>query len=137
MSSIGVICNVIPAALGDIMREALKNKKGITVIGKYMAVDWDGWNDRPTYLLEKVQVFNKQGDLIDKIDHLWFLCDEELYALEDSAIIKFVGDSYKYSKAGHIVDYSVRPTSNVLIMKWLGFKVKVGKWFKKKSKKKR
>ena len=60
------------------MRETLKNKKNITIIGRYMAVDWDGWNSRPTYLIENVHIFNKDGELIDKIDHLWFLSDEEL-----------------------------------------------------------
>lgn len=115
------------------MRETLKNKKDITVIGKYMAVDWDGWNSRPTYLIENVHIFNKDGELIDKIDHLWFLSDEKLYTLENRAVIKFTGDSYKYKKAGNIVDYSVKPTSSILIMKWLDMKVRVGKWFKQKS----
>lgn len=119
------------------MRDALKNKKNIIVIGKYMAVDWDGHVDRPTYLIENVHVFNKEGDLIDKLDHLWFLCDEELYALNDSAVIRFEGDSYKYKKAGNIIDYSVKPTSNVLIMKCLDTKVKIGKWFKEKSHRRR
>ena len=115
------------------MRDVLKNKKEITVIGKYMAVDWDGWNSRPTYLIENVHIFNKDGELIDKIDHLWFLSDEELYTLDRTAVIKFTGDSYKYKKAGNIVDYSVKPTSSILIMKWLDMKVRVGKWFKQKS----
>ena len=115
------------------MRETLKNKKNITIIGRYMAVDWDGWNSRPTYLIENVHIFNKDGELIDKIDHLWFLSDEELYTLDKTAVIKFTGASYKYKKAGNIVDYSVKPTSNILIMKWLDMKVRVGKWFKQKS----
>ena len=115
------------------MRETLKNKKNITIIGRYMAVDWDGWNSCPTYLIENVHVFNKDGELIDRVDHLWFLSDEELYTLDRTAVIKFTGDSYKYKKAGNIVDYSVKPTSNILIMKWLDMKVRVGKWFKQKS----
>ena len=119
------------------MRETLKNKKNITVIGKYVSVDWDGWTSQPTYLLEKVEVFNKKGELIDKIDHLWFLCDEPLYEIKDASIIKFTGDSYKYNKMHNFVDYSVKPTSSILIMKWLGFKVKVGQWFKKKGGKKK
>ena len=98
-----------------------------------MAVDWDGWNSRPTYLIENVHIFNKDGELIDRVDHLWFLSDEELYTLDRTAIIKFTGDSYKYKKAGNIVDYSVKPTSSILIMKWLDMKVRVGKWFKQKS----
>lgn len=115
------------------MRETLKNKKNITIIGRYMAVDWDGWNSRPTYLIENVHIFNKDGELIDRVDHLWFLSDEKLYTLDRTAVIKFTGDSYKYKKAGNIVDYSVKPTSNILIMKWLDMKVRVGKWFKQKS----
>ena len=115
------------------MRETLKNKKNITIIGRYMAVDWDGWNSRPTYLIENVHVFNKDGELIDRVDHLWFLSDEELYTLDRTAVIKFTGDSYKYKQAGNIVDYSVKPTSSILIMKWLDMKVRVGKWFKQKS----
>lgn len=118
------------------MRNTLKNKKNVTVMGVYKAVDWDGWNDRPTYLLENVHIFDKNYELIDKIDHLWFLCDEELYMVEDAAIVKFTGDSYKYKKAGNLVDYSVKPTSNVLITKWLDTKVKVGQWFKRKASKK-
>ena len=67
------------------MRETLKNKKNITIIGRYMAVDWDGWNSRPTYLIANVHIFNKDGELIDSVDHLWFLSDEELYTLEEIA----------------------------------------------------
>lgn len=118
------------------MRDILKNKKNLIVMGVYKAVDWDGWNNRPTYLLENVHVFNKNGELMDKVDHMWFLTDQELYKVNKESIIKFTGESYKYNKMSHVVDYSVRPTSDILITKMFDRAIRVGQWFKRKASKK-
>lgn len=118
------------------MRNALKNKKNIVVMGKVTAIDWDGWNNQPTYLLESVHVFNKNNELIDKVDHMWFLTDQELYMINKEAVVKFTGDSYKYNKMGHFVDYSVKPTSDILIVHFYDKMIKVGQWFKRKASKK-
>lgn len=124
------------SCFGGYHERNIKEQKDVTVIGKLTTIDWDGWNDQPTYLLENVHVFNKNGNLMDKIDHMWFLTDQELYELDKAAVIKFVGDSYKYNKCGHFVDYSIKPTSSILVMKWYDSMIKVGKWFMKKASKK-
>lgn len=118
------------------MRDILKNKKNLIVMGVLRAVDWDGWNDRPTYLLEEVHIFDKNSTLLQKIDHMWFLTEQELYMINRESVIKFTGESYKYNKMSHFIDYSVKPTSDILIVKMFDKRIRVGQWFKKKASKK-
>ena len=115
-------------------RAMLKNKKDIRVFGKVTTVDWDGKQSKPTYCLKDVQVFDRNKQKITDIDHMWFYCDEPLDKVEQSTIIKFIGDAYHYNKKGGD-NYSIKPKTRISIMKVLKDKVAVGKWYKLKANK--
>lgn len=113
-------------------RSDLKGLKNITIIGRVKSVDWDGWNNKPTYLLDKIQVFDKDSKSLGHLDHLWFHTDEPLDELENRTLIKFSGDAYHYTKKDG-EGYGVHITNTIRVLRKYLDKVTYGKWYKVKS----
>lgn len=113
----------------DNYRKALEGRKDVKVFGKVDCIDWDGNTSQPTYLLKDVQVFDKDNNKIVNLSHMWFYCDEPLNRVLQKTVISFTGDAYHYNKKGEKDSFSVKPKTNIRILKTLKERVKMGKWY--------
>lgn len=112
-------------------RKVLEGRKDLKVFGKVDVVDWDGNTSQPSYLLKDVQVYDNDEKLVS-FDHMWFYTDEPLDKVEQKTIISFIGDAYHYGKKEGD-NYSIRPKSNISVLKVLKEKVKISRWYLKKA----